>query len=622
MITVPSPKLSGTPRFQISAWQASRRARTSQIATVIILFLCGCSSFQAPKRPEVAHYRGSTGDDIASIHLATILIWSWDNVSHDIQPQFAIKPSSPDSAIAVTSQASSQLSLSNTLTLQAALGANAPHSAAPDSATKSDPSSGANKETTGNGSGTTSGSQQNSAGSNNATDGSAKTNAASNSGSAKTNGAGTSGDSTAGSNANVKGNSNRPGGTDTLALSDAITQLQMTNALFQEAGLLNNYTAGLIQRRKYIPYVVRIQLTVLPNHRQEPYDLYLTLKMRIDDSGSVPVVDPLILVPLLVTDSMESTTSSIAENIASQIQAGISAGKVPASAGVDYRNAIDSINSALSNRPNSLFSIGKIDSTSLRIRVGANRFGNDFELEPKTHSISFVALVSRELFQGNYLSRQVNIEATPIFRDALFSDPQSTSSGIQGLQGSTTKDSFVLEAQPAIDSPINPTKEIICPGLQTVVYTESETGTTGTVNGTREWGNRPVVGYLEAQLEDKEIITFVSSITYRDAKGSIPFTFGRISPALGKRHVKQWGTYMWVDKLRTDASFEKDVPYIDCANHIDSVFVPFKPAPVKVAVQKVAEPAKDPKGKVKTTVVAPASTTASKPAPSSPASTK
>lgn len=107
------------------------------------------------------------------------------------------------------------------------------------------------------------------------------------------------------------------------------------------------------------------------------------------------------------------------------------------------------------------------------IGIGANRFGNEFELEPKSHSISFVALVSRKLFDRDQVLRQlVVVEAQPIYRDALL-EPSSASE----VAGPTVTDRFVLESTPALGvDENNETEEISCPGAQTLIFAETEDG--------------------------------------------------------------------------------------------------------------------------------------------------
>ena len=45
-------------------------------------------------------------------------------------------------------------------------------------------------------------------------------------------------------------------------------------ALHQEVQLLNSYIRNAAKRSGYIPYIVRLQITVLPFARNQPYDVY------------------------------------------------------------------------------------------------------------------------------------------------------------------------------------------------------------------------------------------------------------------------------------------------------------------------------------------------------------
>jgi hypothetical protein len=554
---------------------------------LVVLCSLGCATPQ--RLPQKMHYRPNTGTDaekatdIASIHLAAVLVWSWDKVTHDIQPQFTINATSPTSAIQITSTSSNQFQDKTSVSVQAQFGAPTPSSEVASTA----------KPGTSNIAGA----------------GQANTSASQTDTSKAAGASGSSSPSSSAPSANTAapaGQGKSTSNTDVSALSDAITELQMTNALFQEAGLLNNYTSGLLQRREYVPYVVRLQLTVLPNHRQEPYDLYvdiaLTARPNSDPSSlDNPELEPLIVTPLLVTDSIEETHNVTSEDLARQILAGIQAGSVSAKAGLNFQSVVESVESAVSNRPNSLFSIGKKDISTLRVRLGANRFGNDFELEPRTHSISFVAFVKRSLFHGSgsllYAYEPIDVSATPTYVDALIDDPKRTPGR---LTGTPVKETFVLESWRAAAKSENPTTEIFCPGTQTITYTESDSGiTAGSVNGNRDWGNRGVVGYLAAELPDeiiagkpeKNVITLVSAKSYQNAQGSIPLSFSGISPAIKGKKVKRWYTYVFVDKVNTDTSFNTGDPYINCATSLDSVFVaaPQKagnaPKPEKAALQ-------------------------------------
>jgi hypothetical protein len=51
----------------------------------------------------------------------------------------------------------------------------------------------------------------------------------------------------------------------------------VATALFQEVNLLNRYVKDAARRRHYDPYVVRMQITLLPRAHREPYDAYTTV---------------------------------------------------------------------------------------------------------------------------------------------------------------------------------------------------------------------------------------------------------------------------------------------------------------------------------------------------------
>lgn len=55
---------------------------------------------------------------------------------------------------------------------------------------------------------------------------------------------------------------------------EPILQYHTALALYQEVQLLNSYVRNAAKRSGYIPYVVRLQLAVLPFARNQPYDVY------------------------------------------------------------------------------------------------------------------------------------------------------------------------------------------------------------------------------------------------------------------------------------------------------------------------------------------------------------
>lgn len=559
---------------QLGRLRCHSRSRALTLVLLASGVVCVSCVPTPPKPPSLSHYRYKTdGDDLATIHLATVLVWPWDNVSRAIQPTFSLAVTTPNSPIAITSEAQSQYSDSGTLSFSAQYGLGAKSGSPPSAPNAGRNLSQSNGDNKGSGAPDENGNSGDKSKSNDQKGGA---DASTKSKQTADRASKPNSDKTSEKTDEATGKSktaNSP-----ISISDAITQLQMENALYQEAGLLNNFTSGLIQRRDYIPYIIRMQLTVLPIHRQEPYDLFLKLRLSLhssDKQGFVhaasALANPLIVIPLLVTDSIEESQQTVSISAVSQIQAAMGAGIGPAALSADYGHVIDSINSSLSNRPNSLFSIGKMDDTTMMVRVGANRFGNDFELEPRTHSISFVVLLNRKLFSkdSDELAQEISVDATPTFRDALFDDPKSKGD----IGGHPVSDSFVLESIPAIPATSNaagsqPAGEIWCPPPQTVVVLTDETTAQATISGVRDWGNRAVSGTLIGFLSDKENddVGYTSAFAYRDPTGVISLHFGPVTHAATKRPIQKWELNILVDKLRTDASFPRGNPWLECPN--------------------------------------------------------
>ncbi len=58
---------------------------------------------------------------------------------------------------------------------------------------------------------------------------------------------------------------------------DPLLKYSAATALYQEVQLLNRYVRHAARMRGFVPYVVRLQVTLLPRARNEPYDAYTSL---------------------------------------------------------------------------------------------------------------------------------------------------------------------------------------------------------------------------------------------------------------------------------------------------------------------------------------------------------
>jgi hypothetical protein len=63
----------------------------------------------------------------------------------------------------------------------------------------------------------------------------------------------------------------------TPTVIEPMLRYSLATALFQEVNLLNRYVKDAAKRKRFDPYVVRMQITLLPRAHREPYDAYTTV---------------------------------------------------------------------------------------------------------------------------------------------------------------------------------------------------------------------------------------------------------------------------------------------------------------------------------------------------------
>src|SRR5574337_2160671 len=84
----------------------------------------------------------------------------------------------------------------------------------------------------------------------------------------------------------------------------------VATALYQEVKLLDRYVKDAAIAGDYYPYLMRIQVTLMPRRRDLPYDAYTDVAMFAGDFGDVQQDDVPHLIPLLVTDDLEAMVQS------------------------------------------------------------------------------------------------------------------------------------------------------------------------------------------------------------------------------------------------------------------------------------------------------------------------
>ncbi len=223
------------------------------------------------------------------------------------------------------------------------------------------------------------------------------------------------------------------------ANADPFTAYSTANALHQEVAVLNNYIRNFPTRRGYRPYLVRLQLSVIPKRRNLPYDIYSDLiffadlgplnesyldrRKRAEDEDLLTERKAVFAIPLLASENLErgiDTRSRALRNSLGLSGAGL-LGTTSAGADVDAERL--SKLQSLANDLNGLFTIGRVTDNVLRARFGAVQNAEpSYEMIPRTHNISLLLLIPED-------AKTVEIEAKQSMRHAVTGEPLDRNQG-------------------------------------------------------------------------------------------------------------------------------------------------------------------------------------------------
>lgn len=230
-------------------------------------------------------------------------------------------------------------------------------------------------------------------------------------------------------------------------------------ALYQEVNLLNRYVKDAVGRKDHEAFVVRMQVSVMPSTRFAPYDAYSTMsfflgkgapqttlvekykdavksnlrkwqqdtslsalvdalpeekaraaRVRLDslvqqalavlektDEAFEPTMAAPYVVPLLVTDDLESATHSRALEQVRQYGAALSLMVQGFGAGANVGKLKDALDSALGRDFNSLLTVARVSDNTYRVRLGAmQQVAKRYAMVPRTHNVTLLLLVPKK----------------------------------------------------------------------------------------------------------------------------------------------------------------------------------------------------------------------------------
>ncbi len=219
--------------------------------------------------------------------------------------------------------------------------------------------------------------------------------------------------------------------------SDPLTKYLAATAVYQEVQLLNRYVKDAAIREGYVPYVVRLQVGLLPWKRDEPYDAYSVISFFMGDFGKNYAIEtvalhnellpttsteghdkrdvkenwmpptppcaagkgPLVL-PLLVTDDLESALESRSTEEIRQFASALSAVIQGVGVSTDLQSQYDKLQAAYGHALNSTFTVSRLSDNTLRARFGAiyepGQGSPTYSMVPQTHNVTLLVLVPKE----------------------------------------------------------------------------------------------------------------------------------------------------------------------------------------------------------------------------------
>jgi hypothetical protein len=245
--------------------------------------------------------------------------------------------------------------------------------------------------------------------------------------------------------------------------TDAMLQYSAATALYQEVQLLNGYLADAAIPAGFEAFVVRVQISLMPRRRHQPYDTYTTVSFFTPDADisrgdvssaragalllDVPMASPvngekhpasdvtpnepsrvLSVIPLVVTDNLEASIDSRTAYEASQLALSLLF-LTKTTSTLDLEVLQRELKSMARGRDlNSLLTLARISENTLRIRIGAvQEATTDYAMVPRNHNVTLLLMVPREAPQ------QVQVVAKTSFFD-VSDGKELTASGSEELE--------------------------------------------------------------------------------------------------------------------------------------------------------------------------------------------
>ena len=211
-------------------------------------------------------------------------------------------------------------------------------------------------------------------------------------------------------------------------------------ALYQEVQLLKRYVRDAAQRWDMVPYIVRVQLGSTPYRRNLPYDAYATFSFfpNVLENKTLTVSenktecennnkgswsdwpktcygDTAVVLPLIVTDSLEGTFRSRTDESVRQMALSLGFIVHGIAGDIGFNKLRDELRAVVGTEVNSLLTVGSLTEGVTSVRLGAARQGGDaYVMVPRNHQITLLVM-----FPKNFVTTQSHVNVSAIARIVL-----------------------------------------------------------------------------------------------------------------------------------------------------------------------------------------------------------
>jgi hypothetical protein len=184
--------------------------------------------------------------------------------------------------------------------------------------------------------------------------------------------------------------------------SDVILRALAATSIFQELKLLDSYVENLATRNNYEPYMVRTQLTLMPKSANLGYDAYVNLSFFAEQEVTKKrttldhTTEGAVVVPLLVTDNLETSSNARAIETIRQLSVGLSGVINNIGLQTQFGNNNSRGQTVAGSQLNSVMTVGKLTDSTLRVRLGAvNQGSAGLLMVPRNYNVTLVVLVPK-----------------------------------------------------------------------------------------------------------------------------------------------------------------------------------------------------------------------------------